>query len=204
MDIFNFKNLDKNILNKAEKIKLLILDIDGVMTNGQLFLDDNFIQTKAFHVRDGFGIRQLIKEGLQIAVITGRESKLVSERIRELGIQYLFQNSPDKLPIYKNLLKNLNLQPENTSFMGDDLIDLPIMTQVGLSACPKDAYPFVLKHSDFISQYKGGKGAVRELCDLILHSKNRLEPICQQFLKDGSELPKSQHAHPSKSSFHSS
>ena len=158
-------------------------------------LDDHLIQTKAFHVRDGFGIRQLIKEGIQIAVITGRESKLVSERIRELGIQHLFQNTPDKLPVYQTLLKTLNLSPEHLSFMGDDLIDLPIMTQVGLSACPSDAYPFVLKHSDFVSQYPGGFGAVRELCDLILHSKNRLEPICQQFLKDGSELPEKLSSH---------
>ncbi len=187
-----FENLNKNIIKKAEKISLLILDIDGVMTNGQLFLDDQAIQIKAFHVRDGFGIRQLIKEGIEIAVITGRESQLVSERIKELGINYLFQNSPNKLPVFKNLLKTLNLAPENTAYMGDDLIDLPIMTQVGLSACPLDAYSFVISHADFVSTYPGGSGAVRELCDLILQAKNRLEPICQQFLIDGSELPTNQ------------
>jgi len=184
------------LLKLAQSIQLVILDVDGVLTNGQLGLNDDLISSKSFHVRDGFGIRQLLKEGIEIAVITGRESKLLEERIRELKIQYLFQNSPDKLPVFEKLLAQLNLMPSQVAYMGDDLIDLPILSRVGLSAAPSDAYGFVknfVKNKNhFISNYPGGSGAVRELCDLILESKGRLQPICEQFLKDGSELPKEQ------------
>ncbi len=189
---FYLKNFDLKTLEKAKSIQLLILDIDGVLTNGQLDLDDNLITSKTFHVRDGFGIRQLLKEGIEIAVITGRESKLVIERIRELKINYLFQNCPDKLPVFQKLLSQLNLSPDQVAYMGDDLIDLPIMSKVGLSAAPSDAYPFVREQADFVSSYPGGNGAVREFCDLILESKSRLQTICEQFLIDGSELPKDQ------------
>lgn len=185
-----------DLLQKAKTIQLLILDVDGVLTNGQLGLDDDLTASKSFHVRDGFGIRQLLKENIQVAVITGRESKLVSERIRELKIPYLFQNSPDKLPIFKKLLADLNLQSHQVAYMGDDLIDLPVLKQVGLSAAPADAYFFVKEHTDFIAHHSGGNGAVRELCDLLLAGRGRLESICQQFLKDGTELPSEQRYQP--------
>lgn len=189
---------EPSLLEKAKLIKLVILDIDGVMTNGQLDLDNNLISSKSFHVRDGFGIRQLLKENIQIAVITGRESELVAERIRELKIPHLYQNSPDKLPIFKQLLLSLNLEPSEVAYMGDDLIDLPVMSRVGLAAAPSDAYFFVKdflkKNKQFIATNPGGFGAVREFCDLILESQGKLKAICEQFLIDGSELPKEQQA----------
>lgn len=178
-----------SIKEKAAQIKLLILDVDGVLTNGQLLWSDGPSQAKTFNVRDGFGIRQLAKNGVEIAVITGRESEAVRARTAELQIKHVFQGCPDKLPVYEQLISKLNLQPEEVAFVGDDLIDLPVMSRVGLGVAVNDAYPFVAKHADLVTEKQGGFGAVREVCDLILDAKGLLDKICEQFLNDGSELP---------------
>lgn len=178
-----------SLKTKAAKIQLLILDVDGVLTNGQLVWTDGPSQAKSFNVRDGFGIRQLAKEGVTIAVITGRESKAVKARTAELHIEHVFQNCPDKLPVFEKLIADLNITPEQTAFVGDDLIDLPVMTRAGLGVAVHDAYPFVAKHADYVTKHLGGFGAVREVCDLILDAKGLLDKICHQFLEDGSELP---------------
>jgi len=190
--MLDFYSFPETLLKKAAQIKLLILDVDGVLTDGSLGLSNDLVSHKAFHVRDGFGIRQIIKEKILTAVITGRSSKLVAERARELKIDFLFQNQPDKLPVFNTLIQQLAISPQAVAYMGDDLIDLPVIKQVGLSAAPADGYPFVRSHVDFVSNLPGGKGAVREFCDLILAGKNRLIPICEQFLKNGDELPPDQ------------
>lgn len=183
-----------NLKKKARDIKLLMLDVDGVLTNGQLTWTDKPSQEKTFNVRDGFGIRQLMKESVTVAIITGRESEAVRARAAELQIKHLFQGVPDKLPIYENLIETLGIHPDQAAYVGDDLVDLPVMTRVGVSFAVADAYPFVCKHADYVTKAPGGFGAVREVCDYILDAKGVLDQVCQQFLEDGSALPDYQKA----------
>lgn len=172
----------------AKAIKLLILDVDGVLTNGQLFWTDDPVQIKAFNVKDGLGMRQLQKNGIPIAIITGKQSELVTTRLNELGIEHVFQNVPDKLPVFEKLIADLKLSPKHIAYVGDDLPDLPVMQKVGLSIAVQDAYPFVKEYADFVTENPGGCGAIREVCDLILNAKGLLDRIHQQFLSDGSAL----------------
>lgn len=178
-----------SIKAKAQKIRLLILDVDGVMTDGRLIWTDQPQQAKAFHVHDGFGIRLLQSNGIEVAVITGKQSEVVTARLSELKIKHFYQNKSDKLPVYEALLSELDIADEEVAYIGDDLPDLPVMQRVGLSIAVKNAHPFVKQHADWATENKGGKGAVREASDLILESQGLLQTICEQFLRDGSALP---------------
>lgn len=172
----------------AKPISLLILDVDGVLTNGQLIWTDEPQQAKAFHVRDGLGMRLLQNTGVEIAIITGKQSTVVEARLAELGVKHVYQNVPNKLPTYLKLRDELSLTDSEIAYVGDDLPDLPIMSRVGLSIAVNDAYDFVKQSADWVTPSNGGYGAVREACDLILSAKGELDPICKQFLQDGSAL----------------
>ena len=171
---------------RAAQIKLLILDVDGVLTDGRLYYDGSGEVMKSFYARDGLGIRLLLEHGVDIAIITGRTSKIVETRARELGVTQVYQGRLNKL----KTLQDLNLDLSTVAFMGDDIIDLPILSRVGLAAAPKNAHPAVLEHVHFVSRYKGGGGAVRELADLILASQNKLDEILDAALKKGELLNK--------------
>ena len=179
-----FETIDKDILYKAEQIELAIFDVDGVLTNGSLILGENGNEYKAFHSRDGLGLVMLRDSGCHIAVISGRSSSIVSERMAALGIEYVYQGQNDKGKALEDLLDKLNIDLKATAYVGDDLIDLTAMRRVGLSIAVADAHPLVVEHAHWITREKGGYGAAREVCELIMHARGTLDSQIQQFLDD--------------------
>ncbi|HGY2266685.1 3-deoxy-manno-octulosonate-8-phosphatase KdsC [Morganella morganii] len=165
----------QTVLEKAAKIRLLICDVDGVMSDGLIYQGNSGEELKAFNVRDGYGIRCLLTSGVEVAIITGRNAKLLEDRANTLGITHLYQGQSDKLLAYHELLAKLALRPGDVAYIGDDLIDWPVMAEVGLSAAVADAHPLLLPKADYVTQIAGGRGAVRELCDLILLAQNNLD-----------------------------
>ncbi|MEO2068574.1 MAG: HAD-IIIA family hydrolase [Desulfurobacteriaceae bacterium] len=149
-------------------IKLIILDVDGVMTDGTITYDSEGREYKSFNVRDGYGIVKALKSGIEVAVITGRKSKMVEIRCKELGIRDVFQGVDDKLRVYEVLKEKHNVEDFEVAAMGDDIPDLPILKKVGLSGAPSDAVEEIKKRVSFVSRFGGGKGAVREFIDYIL------------------------------------
>lgn len=164
-----------SVFSRAGRIRLLICDVDGVLSDGLIYMGNNGEELKAFNVRDGYGIRCLLTSGIEVGIITGRSSALVADRAATLGITHLYQGQSDKLIAYEELLSRLNLQPEEIAYIGDDLIDWPVMSRVGLSVAVADAHPLLLAKAHYITRIHGGKGAVRELCDLILMAQGKLE-----------------------------
>jgi 3-deoxy-D-manno-octulosonate 8-phosphate phosphatase (KDO 8-P phosphatase) len=160
--------------SKAKKIKLLLLDVDGVMTDGTIILDDRGSETKGFHVRDGHGIKLAQKAGIIVGIITGRASEVVNVRARELGIQEVHQGAHDKLRVYDSLLAKYGLQDNEVAYIGDDIVDVEVFKRVGLAAAVADADPSVRPHVDMTTRAEGGRGAVREVITLIL--KHRIRP----------------------------
>ena len=161
--------------DKARQVRLVIFDIDGVLTDGGLHFDSEGREHKTFNSLDGHGIRMLLECGIQVAVITGRESKLVNHRMSELGVELVFQGHRDKRPPFENLLEKTGLQRHQIAYLGDDLPDLPVMSQVGFAVAVENAHAFVKQHADWITQNRGGSGAVRETTDFILSTQNLLE-----------------------------
>jgi len=172
----------KTIKNRAAKIKLLILDVDGVMTDGSIILDNKGNEFKRFNVRDGHGIKMLGKAGIKTGIITGRKSKVVEIRARELGITDVFQKVYKKSAVYEELLKKHNCKNENVAFMGDDIVDVELLKRAGLSAVPADADEEAKKYADIVMKNNGGRGAVREFTDLILKSTGLWEKVSCEFL----------------------
>jgi len=172
-----------SVINLAKKIKLIIFDIDGVLTNGTLFIGDGGEEYKAFHSKDGHGLRMLIECGLQAAIITGRKSYVVEHRMKDLGIDIVFQGYRDKRPAFKELLERTGLQAEEIAYMGDDVVDLPVMTQVGMAIAVCDAHPFVLQHADYITDSPGGTGAAREAIETILQAQGLLQSKLDSYLE---------------------
>ena len=157
------------------QIKLLICDIDGVFSDGRIYMGNNGEELKAFHTRDGFGVKAIINAGIDVAVITGRKSEIVNNRMTALGVPYIFQGQDNKVIAYNQLLEQLNLAPAQVAYIGDDVIDLPVMNQVGLAVAVADADPIVQQQAHYVTQIKGGFGAVRELCDLLLLVRGELD-----------------------------
>lgn len=155
----------------ARGIKLLILDVDGVLTDGSIMLDNESNEYKAFHVRDGHGIKMLHKADVKIAIITGRYSKVVERRAQELGITEVFQKCLNKKAAYAQLLKQHSLKDHEVAYVGDDIIDAPIMAVVGLPVAVADAADEAKKYALMITKNRGGRGAVREITDFILKAK---------------------------------
>ena len=160
--------MDNPTIEKARKIKMLVFDVDGVMTNGDVTYDENGVEYKTFNVKDGHGLVRMAQSGFITAIITARNNGTVAHRAKNLNITELYQGQKYKLPALEELRLKYNLEYDNISYMGDDLPDLCVLRKVGLPSCPKDAVPEVIKAARFISTKDGGRGAVRELCDLIL------------------------------------
>ena len=154
-------------------IQLLVLDVDGVLTDGRLYFGPHGEALKVFHVRDGHGIVQLRRAGLEVAVISGRRSRMVQARCRELGVRHLHQGVSDKLAVLQRLLARLKLPPSACACVGDDLPDLPVMRSVALSFAVADAHPRVRRAADVVTRLPGGYGAVREVCDRLLVRRAR-------------------------------
>jgi len=155
----------------VKNLKLLILDVDGVMTSGKIYVCANGDEMIAFNAQDGIGIRRLQASGVTVAVISGRDTKAVRHRLDRLGIQHVFLGQIDKIPAYQTLVEKLSVAPEQIAYIGDDLPDIPIMERVGLSVAVKNAVSAVKQMAKWQTQTKGGKGAVREICDLIYEAQ---------------------------------
>jgi 3-deoxy-D-manno-octulosonate 8-phosphate phosphatase (KDO 8-P phosphatase) len=171
------------ISNSARQVRLLILDIDGVLTDGGLQFDNRGEEYKTFNSLDGHGIRMMLDCGIEIAVITGRKSTIVDHRMGDLGVRHIYQGCRDKLAAFTTLLQATGLNPEQVAYVGDDLPDLPIMHRVGLSIAVQNAHAFVKQHSDWVTNLPGGSGAVREVTDYILQAQSLLEEKQNGYLK---------------------
>jgi 3-deoxy-D-manno-octulosonate 8-phosphate phosphatase (KDO 8-P phosphatase) len=163
-----------------KQIELILLDVDGVLTTGQVIYNDSGHETKVFHVRDGLGIRMLMEAGLTVGIVTGRRSMALVHRCRNLGIELLKDGVQDKTAALTEILKETGLAPANTAFVGDDLPDLPIMRRVGLPIAVGDAHELVKQTAVFTTQEKGGCGAVREISEGILKAKGVWQPLIQR------------------------
>ncbi|MDH4028023.1 MAG: HAD-IIIA family hydrolase [Nitrospirota bacterium] len=172
----------KNIQQKAKKIKLLILDVDGVMTDGSIILDNEGNELKRFHVRDGHGIKMLQRAGIRVGIITGRRSKVVEIRAKELGIRDVHQKVFKKSVVFDRMIKKYKCKDENVAFMGDDIVDQELIKKAGLSAVPSDAEEGVKKLADLVMSRGGGRGAVREFTDLILMSSGLWKDVSGESL----------------------
>lgn len=168
-------NIDENIKQRAKKIRLALFDVDGVLTDGKIHINEHGHEIKTFNTQDGHGIRLLQHYGIQVGVITGRSSKALEHRMHDLDIEHVYQGSVDKNSAYQELLKKLNMNAEQTSFVGDDIVDLQIMSQCGLSIAVANAHDFVKQHAHWQTVNSGGNGAVREVCELLLASQGLLE-----------------------------
>lgn len=171
------------MVDKAKKVKLLIMDVDGVLTDGRIVLDEKGNELKFFNVRDGHGIVLLHRIGVLTAIITGRESKVVERRAKELSIPYVFQKVFDKLAVYERIKSELTLSDEDIAYIGDDVVDIPIMRRVGFSVSVSDAHEEVKKIADYVTSKPGGRGAVREVAELIIKSKGLWEEVMSRYLR---------------------
>jgi 3-deoxy-D-manno-octulosonate 8-phosphate phosphatase (KDO 8-P phosphatase) len=169
------KTTGRGLHGKAKKIRLLLLDVDGVLTDGSIILDGRGNETKAFHVRDGRGIKLAQKAGIHVGIITGRSSEVVKIRARELGITEVHQGAKDKILVYEELVVRHGLHDDEVAYMGDDDVDVQIFKRVGLAATVADADPCVRPYVDLVTETAGGRGAVREVINLILKSKGMLQ-----------------------------
>ena len=172
----------KDILNKAAKIKLLVFDVDGVLTDGRLIVGDDGEEYKAFYSKDGLGMKMLQQTGIKIAVITARTSNAVLHRMQSLGIKHIYQGQLEKLPAFEKILTELNLSEEQAAYVGDDVIDLPVMLRAGLAVTVADAHPLVKQHAHWQTPQKGGRGAARDVCELIMQAQGTLEAQFQKYL----------------------
>ena len=166
---------------RLKKIKLLILDVDGVMTDGRIIFDSNGVESKFFNVKDGHGIKMLQRTGIEVGIISGRESQVVANRAVELGIAQVYQKSLDKLVPYRQMLEATGLADEQVAFMGDDVIDIPLLKRVGFASAPADAVAEVIPFAHFVAKNRGGWGAVRELCDLIIKGQGNWESVTSRY-----------------------
>jgi 3-deoxy-D-manno-octulosonate 8-phosphate phosphatase (KDO 8-P phosphatase) len=173
----------QDIMQKAANIRLVIFDVDGVLTDGSLFLGDDGQEYKAFNSRDGHGMKMLQASGVDIGIITGRTSKVVEYRMESLGIRHVYQGQLDKLPAFEELLQHLGLTPEQVAYVGDDVVDLPILIRAGLAIAVQDAHNLVKQHSHWITPSPGGRAAARDVCELIMQAQGTLENQLNRYLQ---------------------
>ncbi|MES9943834.1 3-deoxy-manno-octulosonate-8-phosphatase KdsC [Candidatus Thiodiazotropha sp. CDECU1] len=172
----------QDIDTKARGVKLVIFDVDGVLTDGSLYLGDDGQEYKSFNSRDGHGMKMLQKSGVVIGIITGRTSEVVRIRMASLGIEHVYQGKLDKLPAYEELRDKLGLSHDQVAYVGDDVVDLPIMRRVGLAIAVNDAHPFVLQHAHWQTPHNGGRGAARDVCEMVLQAQGNLETELDSYL----------------------
>ncbi len=169
-------------MDKAVAIRLVIFDVDGVLTDGSLFLGDDGQEYKAFNSRDGHGMKMLQATGVEIGIITGRTSEVVRIRMESLGIEHVYQGKQEKLPAYRQLRDKLGLQDNQVAYVGDDVVDLPIMRRVGLAIAVNDAHPLVLQHAHWQTPHAGGRGAGRDVCEMIMEAQGSLKSALDHYL----------------------
>lgn len=160
--------MEKKIIEKLKKIKMLMLDVDGVMTDGRITMDSDGREMKNFNVRDGHGLVMIQRHGIQVAILTGRTSAVVEHRARDLKITEVYQGALNKKAVFQQILEKNHLRPEDVAYLGDDIVDIPVLKMVGFSAAVGDALDLVKKTVDYVAACPGGHGAVREVCEMLL------------------------------------
>ncbi len=172
----------KALLKRAASIRLVVFDVDGVLTDGHLYIGPDGQEYKAFHSHDGLGIRLLLSNNIEVALISGRFAKAVEKRAGDLGICHLYQNIADKSEALTTLLARLDLHPEQVAYVGDDVIDLPALTRVGLAIAVADANPTIIPYTHWQTTKNGGQGAAREVCELVLRAQQKWEAVLTRYL----------------------
>ncbi|KHF24036.1 3-deoxy-D-manno-octulosonate 8-phosphate phosphatase [Solemya velum gill symbiont] len=173
----------QDLTEKARQIRLVIFDVDGVLTDGSLFFGDDGQEYKAFNSKDGHGIRMLLENGIEAAIITGRESNVVTHRMNNLGIPHVLQGRREKLPAYEEIKDMTGFEDNEIAYVGDDVIDLPVMKRVALAITVHDAHPYVKQHAHWQTPSSGGHGAARDVCEMILDAKGLLPAILESYLQ---------------------
>ncbi len=175
--------VSEDFLARARKIKVVIFDVDGVMTDGGLTIGDDGLEYKTFNSQDGLGMKLLRQSGIQMAIITGRSSKVVTQRAESTGVMHFYQGVDDKLEAFNDLIEKMNIQPEQAAFMGDDVVDMPPMLRCGLAITVPAAPDSVRQRAHYVTQKQAGHGAVREACELIMQAQGTLEAQLAPFFK---------------------
>ena len=174
---------DPDVLARAARIRLLALDVDGVLTDGRLWFDQGGNEMKAFHTRDGLGIKAVQRFGITVALITGRSSRVVADRAAQLGISHVYQGRDDKLNVLESLMSEAQVEFEAICYAGDDWIDVPVLARVGLAVAPLDAAREVRERVHWVTRSGGGQGAVREICDVLLSAQGSKQDIERVYLQ---------------------
>jgi 3-deoxy-D-manno-octulosonate 8-phosphate phosphatase (KDO 8-P phosphatase) len=177
------KRLGAEIRKRVEAVKLLVLDVDGVMTDGRLYYHDDGTESKAFDVRDGHGIKMLKQAGIETVLISGRSSPLVEKRAADLGIKDVVQGVRDKVPVLEKLLSEKKVGIEETAYVGDDVVDLPVMNRVRFAVAVADASEYLFDIAHYVTLAHGGRGAVREVAELILGVQNKWDEVAQVYFE---------------------
>jgi 3-deoxy-D-manno-octulosonate 8-phosphate phosphatase (KDO 8-P phosphatase) len=175
--------LAPDALARARRVRLVIFDVDGVLTDGRLWYGPGGEELKAFHAFDGHGVKLLRMAGLNTAIISGRESQAVEERAKELGIEHLMQGVDDKRQAFEAMLRRLKLRRAATAYMGDDVVDLPVLTRCGFACAPHEAPEDVRRRAHYIASADAGHGAAREVCEFILEAQGKLGAVLRGFLR---------------------
>ncbi len=166
------KMIKEELMNKARRVKLLVLDVDGVLTDGRIIVNDSGIESKEFDVRDGHGLKLLIGCGIEVVLLTGRKSAAVHWRAEDLGIAEVHQGVKNKGEVFAEIITRRHISPEETAFIGDDIVDIPVLKKAGFSIAVADAVWEARKNADYVTNRPGGRGAVREVCEIILKAQN--------------------------------
>ncbi len=177
-----FSHLPQDFAERAQQIKLAVFDVDGVLSDGQLYFMADGSEAKAFSTLDGQGMKLLQQSGVELAIITGRASKAVEHRVKNLGINYLYQAREDKITALNELLADLDLSYAQVAYLGDDLPDLAVIRRVGIGAAVNNAHFFVKQHAYFTTHANGGFGAAREFCDALMYGQGTLDAVLQRYL----------------------
>lgn len=172
----------RDILERASRIRLAIFDVDGVLTDGSLYIGDDGQEYKAFNSRDGHGMVLLRQTGVTLAIITGRSSAVVRIRMASLGINHVYQGIQDKLAAYEELKQTLGLTDEAIAYVGDDVVDLPVLRRAGLAVAVADAHPLVQRHAHWRTASPGGRGAARDFCELLMEAQGTLDTMMARYL----------------------
>lgn len=173
----------KEWMKKAANIRLVIFDVDGVLTDGSLFYGDDGQEYKAFNSRDGHGMKMLQSSGVDIGIITGRTSRVVQLRMESLGISHVYQGQLDKLPAYRELIDKLGLDDNQVAYVGDDVVDLPVMVRVGLPIAVENAHPLVKENAVWTTPEPGGRAAARSVCEMVMQAQGTLDEKLKSYLK---------------------
>ena len=174
--------VNDKVLELAARVQLVLFDVDGVMTDASLFIGDDGQEYKAFNSQDGHGLKMMQRAGIDAGIITGRTSEVVKHRVNDLGIKHVYQGCADKLPVYEELVKKLGISHEETAYVGDDVVDLPVMLRCGLAITVADGHALVQKHAHWTSPSSGGRGAVREVAEMMMFAHGKYTSMMMQYL----------------------